>query len=275
VIRARYVYRGFPDDPTNKYFLPGELSQKIADMSNLCSALTLNSATRHSSINMQERKQLVLKLEKPPFDIPRNKICKLTELYLDEKNLNAVDMITFSQAIANGALAQLESLVLYSNKIGDTGMIAFAEALKPNSNFPMGALGSLKQLDLSFNEIGDVGMVAFAEALKPNLSNPMGALGSLQELGLPLNQIGDAGMIAFANAIKPTPQNPMGALPRLKMLFLFQNEIGITGMVSFADAIKPTPENPMGALPSLQHLAIDFNPGDDAPAMKALAERKK
>ena len=104
-------------------------------------------------------------MEKPPFNIPRNKICKLTDLYLVEKNLNAVDMITFSQAIANGALAQLESLVLYSNKIGDTGMIAFAEALKPNSNFPMGSLANLERLDLDENEIGDDSMEAFSSAI--------------------------------------------------------------------------------------------------------------
>ena len=221
VIRARYVYRGFPDDPTNKYFLPGELSQKIADMSNLCSALTLNSATRHSSINMQERKQLVLKLEKPPFNIPRNKICKLTDLYLVEKNLNAVDMITFSQAIANVALAQLESLVLYRKKIGDTGMIAFAEALKPNSNFPMGSLANLERLDLDENEIGDDSMEAFSSAIAN------GALASLRELWLSHNQISDPGMVSFSDAVA------RGALANLETRNVYDNNIGEGSIFDF------------------------------------------
>ena len=46
-------------------------------------------------------------------------------------------------------------------------MIALAEALKPTDKFPMGALGKLEGLSLAANEIGDEGMAAFAEALKP------------------------------------------------------------------------------------------------------------
>ena len=76
----------------------------------------------------------------------------------------------------------------------------------------MGSLGSLKELHLNFNQFGDDGMVAFAEALKPNPSNPMGAMANLKELCLFRNQIGNDGMIAFAEALKPNPSNPKGAM---------------------------------------------------------------
>ena len=74
---------------------------------------------------------------------------------------------------ASGALGSLQQLWLQGNQIGDAGMIAFAEALKPNSNFPMGSLASLTRLDLSINQIGDEGMKAFSTALS---SGSMGKL---------------------------------------------------------------------------------------------------
>ena len=46
-------------------------------------------------------------------------------------------------------------------------------------------------------------------------------------------------------------------------------QIGDAGMKAFSDAIAS------GALPSLQFLGLSRNLGDDAPAKKALAERKK
>eukprot|EP00966_Prymnesium_polylepis_P049184 1138091-Prymnesium_polylepis.1 len=67
-------------------------------------------------------------------------------------------MITFSQAIANGALGQLTHLILNYNHIGDPGMISLADALKPTPSMPMGALGQLETLYLQHNRISDDGM---------------------------------------------------------------------------------------------------------------------
>ena len=52
-------------------------------------------------------------------------------------------------------------------------------------------------------------------------------------------------------------------------LDLYENNIGDDGMIAFSDAISK------GALPSLRSMSLDGNPGNDAPAKKALAERKK
>ena len=202
------IYRGFNDDPTKKMYLPPELFQKIADMSDLCTALKLSSV-RHSIINMHDRIQSVLQLENPPFDIPRREICKLTTLRLKNKNLNPTHMTTFSRAIANGALGALRQLALDSNQIGDAGIIAFANAIKPTPQNPMGALGSLVKLDLYRNRIGDVGMQSFASAVAS------GALPLLEQLFLFNNAIGDAGLAAFADAIAAN-----GALPALKEVWV-------------------------------------------------------
>ena len=54
------------------------------------------------------------------------------------KGLNDDDCKAIACLISKGALASLTVLHLELNQIGDAGMIAFSEALKPNSNFPMG-----------------------------------------------------------------------------------------------------------------------------------------
>ena len=67
---------------------------------------------------------------------------------------------------------------LYNNKVGDDGMVAFANAIEPTSENPRGALPLLRELRLISNAIGDYGMIAFAEAVRS------GALGSLRSLYL-------------------------------------------------------------------------------------------
>ena len=37
-------------------------------------------------------------------------------------------------------------------------------------------MGALEELNLSWNEIGDAGMIAFADAIKPTAENPIGSL---------------------------------------------------------------------------------------------------
>ena len=75
---------------------------------------------------------------------------------------------------ASGALAQLTRLHLDHNSIGDAGLTAFAEAIKPTADNASGALPQLKKLYLHYNQIGDVGTQALAGALSK------GALDKLQ-----------------------------------------------------------------------------------------------
>ena len=96
-----------------------------------------------------------------------------TTLYWYSKGLNDDHVKAIACLISSGALPNLVDLRLSSNKIGDTGMIAFADAIKPTDEFPMGALASLTKLWLNHNQIGDEGMHAFSAAIS---SGSMGKL---------------------------------------------------------------------------------------------------
>ena len=52
-------------------------------------------------------------------------------------------------------LANLVDLQLGNNQIGDTGMIAFVDAIKPTDEIPMGGLGCLQKLELHSNPASD------------------------------------------------------------------------------------------------------------------------
>jgi Leucine-rich repeat (LRR) protein len=88
--------------------------------------------------------------------------------------------------LSSGALANLVDLQLGNNQIGDTGMIAFVDAIKPTDEIPMGALAKLTNLDLAYNKIGDDGMKALSDAIA------MGGLGCLQKLELHSNPASDS-----------------------------------------------------------------------------------
>ena len=62
--------------------------------------------------------------------------------------------------IASRPLPLLRELGLFSNAIGDYGMIAFAEAVRSV------AMANLLELWLAGNQIGDVGLTALAEAVR-------------------------------------------------------------------------------------------------------------
>ena len=70
----------------------------------------------------------------------RDKLNNVTEIHLGHNN--AIEAL--SLAIASGALPNLLDLGLGYNQIGDSGMIAFADAIKPTDEIPMGALPSLQ-----------------------------------------------------------------------------------------------------------------------------------
>jgi hypothetical protein len=77
-------------------------------------------------------------------------------------------------------------------------------------------------------------------------------------LSLKFNNIGDDGIKALISK---------GALANCIVLNLHSNKIGDDGMKAFSAAISS------GALPALEKVALLGNPGDDAPVLKALADR--
>ena len=160
----------------------------------------------------------------------------LTKIDGSSRHLNDEATVTLSSTIATGTLTELVDLRLNCNDIGDNGMIAFADAIKPSE--AQGKLANLDHLDISYNRIGDKGMGAFSFALGS------GALASLTHLVLDSNQIGDAGITAFAGAIRS------GALASLEALYLDSNQIGDGGMKAFSGALS------YGALPELKQVVV-------------------
>lgn len=145
-----------------------------------------------------------------------------------------------------------QELWLNWNQIGDAGMAAFAQAMKPVSEGGSGAMAQCTHLSLHDNKIGDVGMQAFASAAVSS-----GAMAQLTHLYLGLNQIGDVGVSALASACAG------GALANCQTLRLGGNQIGDIGMAAFAQAITPVSEGGSGAM-ALKNLYINDNPCSDA-----------
>ena len=180
----------------------------------------------------------------------------------------------------NGALPQLHKLNLGSNQIGDAGITALAQVIKPVSEDGSGALAKCQTLTLNSNQIGDDGIEALASAcasgalaqLKelylyenqigyPGVSAlasacASGALAQCRELGLGGNQIGDVGCSALADACS------RGALAKLEKLVLYQNQIGDAGLTALAAS---------GALAKCQELYLSGNKIGD-PGLASLAD---
>jgi Leucine-rich repeat (LRR) protein len=169
------------------------------------------------------------------------------------KTIGDAGMESLSSAIAMVFMGKLQKLFLHRNKIGDSGMIAFANAIKPTPENPMGSLGNLEQLFLCENQIGDEGMKSLSSAIAS------GSMGKLEKLSLRFNNIGEAGMKSFAKAIKPSTENPMGSLRTLTNLHIDNNHIGDAGMVAFAEALKPSDEFSTGSLANITRLTFGKN----------------
>ena len=208
-------YRGFSDDPSSKFYLPEELTQKIYDSStNICDAGVLATISKSGRQNVRDRLEHVLKLTQPPFRIPKNQLCNITSVLLYNKNINDNHMITFATALSNGALAQVTSLSLEHNHIGDTGLSALADACAK------GALAQVTFLDLERNDIGDAGLAALADACAN------GALAQVTEIYMNHNDIGDDGLSALATACAS------GAFPKLEKLFIDSPSAELTAYCS-------------------------------------------
>ena len=79
-------------------------------------------------------------------------------------------------------------------------------------NHASGALSQLIELNVGWNEIGDVGMAAFAQAIKPVNEGGSGARSQLTKLWLSENKIGDAGVSARAGACASGALPKLGVL---------------------------------------------------------------
>lgn len=169
-----------------------------------------------------------------------------TMLQIIDKNISN-QLVFLTDNIASGALGSLQRLILRSNQIGDAGMIAFTNAIKPTPQNPMGALPRLKWLWLESNAIGDAGMTALADAI-----GTRGSLANLTILNIYNNQIGDAGITALAGAIAS------GALPQLETLGLGRNRIADAGVIALSDAFAT------GSLGALTSLDLETNEIGDA-----------
>ena len=166
-------------------------------------------------------------------------VAQVESLYLYDNKLGDEGAAAIAAAAAGGGTPRLKTLLLADNQIGDAGMQALASA------FAAGAFRELEQLNLGGNagtdrnEIGDAGLAALAEALEK------GALPALKELYLDYNEIGDEGVKALMAAAGA------GWLAKLEGFLLTGNEFGEEGVETLAEAIIN------GNLPSLKWLRVD------------------
>lgn len=123
--------------------------------------------------------------------------------------------------IANGVLANVRTLRLGCNGIGDGGAEAVARGLRVN-----GALPLLRVLELDNNEVGPRGAKALSDAFRTDHHR---SLEVLLLFGNPA--IGDGGFAALAAALRD------GALPMLAHLNVRLCGFGTAGIVALAQAI--------------------------------------
>ena len=165
-----------------------------------------------SSANVSDVSDAFQALKDEPWNLSPMQIARSEFRSRACLNIDNAHMKSFSIACAYGALAHIDRLDLYHNKIGDTGMKAFSGALAS------GALANLKKLYLSRNNIGDAGIIAFSGAIAT------GALDSVIEFRIEVNKITRPGMFALSRALAS------GAMRSLKTLYA-----GITGETSLQD----------------------------------------
>ncbi|KAI8892805.1 hypothetical protein BC833DRAFT_569771 [Globomyces pollinis-pini] len=165
----------------------------------------------------------------------------VTELWLVDQNLTAVDMKVLATALEKNT--SIELLNISRNSIGDEGLITLVNSLRK--------LSSLRDLNISSNSIGDKGIQYFAEHMQNNYLNNLilidnqitnrGAIAlarylrhnkTLSHIYLYSNQIGDLGGLAIMNAINSNPNS------FLKTLWLDYNHFSLNGCVKIIEVFK-------------------------------------
>ena len=152
----------------------------------------------------------------------------------DRKGLTAADLPTLTKVLKSEMLAQVGTLLLFANALGDEGAAAVAAAAAA------GGLPRLKNLNLTTTQVGDAGLQALASAFAD------GACRELKWLSLANNQIGNSGVAALAAAFEK-------ALPKLEDLDVHHNLIGDEGMKALAAA------SGRGRLAKLEQLNVAEN----------------
>ncbi len=151
-------------------------------------AITDLASVAATSIIMKEtsrdRRTKLAVLKANPFNVVN--IGTILELELICKHISDQSLIAFSDALHNGALANLTTLRLGFNRIGDPGLASLADACAK------GALAQLRILDLEYNKIGDAGVSSLACACAK------GALAQLRVLDLLGAQISDHIFVSIA-----------------------------------------------------------------------------
>ena len=139
------------------------------------------------------------------------------QIELEDNDIDDDLVITLAHAM--GSMGSLKELSLFSNQIGDAGMISLSEVIGK------GSMGALKYLSLGSNQIGDAGLQALVGAIGN------GSLRALTCLDLEGNQIGDPGMIEFSRSIGN------GSLATLIHLYIYSNP-GDTAPLTHACATR-------------------------------------
>ena len=141
---------------------------------------------------------------------------ELRTIDLRGNELGDETMLALAETLGSTTSKRLEVLRLDGNAIGDAGVGALAAALKPAVQ--------LETLILNDNKIGDAGVVALADALTGD-----GGLAPLT-IRLENNQFGDEGIRALAAAFKTNEK-------RVR-LFVTNNTIGDAAMAEIAAVLK-------------------------------------
>ena len=114
--------------------------------------------------------------------------------------INDDRMVTFSEVITSGLLPKLKTLDLSYHHLTYKGIDAFASAIGNGALESLTDLSLATTLGMR-DTMGDAGMIALANAIKPTPENPIGSLRKLEILYVYGNKIGASGAIALADAI--------------------------------------------------------------------------
>jgi len=221
--------------------------------------LCVATVSSHFAEEARRKRRIVERMLEPPF---YTSSFHEPVLYMSGREVGDADFPSLGVAIRNGAFANLHTLVLSNNQIGDAGVADFVRSC--------GGLEQVQALFLSGNRIGDEGVASLALACRGGL------LSRCKVLDLAKNAFHDAGVSAFAEGVLPLgseagrrEEEGRGKecipLPKLFVLGLCGNPFGEEAASSLADALGK------GALPSLELLVVEEAP---LPLREACVRRR-
>ncbi len=140
---------------------------------------------------------------------------QLKTLHLSSNQIGDAGAVTLADGVR--ARRTLTTLHLIDNQIGDAGAVAIADSVRANNTFTT--------LNLDGNQIGDAGAVALANGVRTSVT--------LTTLHLKSNRIGDVGAVSLANGLR--------ASTTLTLLNLSDNQISAAGARSLADGLRTSP----------------------------------